>query len=57
MTGEQDEASWGSSSLYAKAAIGLMVDLLHWLSAHGCDQDSALDLAQERFEAEEREAL
>ncbi|MFE7425271.1 MULTISPECIES: ATP-binding protein [unclassified Streptomyces] len=35
-----------------KAAIGLIVDLLHWLRAHGCDPDEALELAQVRFEAE-----
>jgi anti-sigma regulatory factor (Ser/Thr protein kinase) len=34
-----------------EAAIGLIADLLHWLSAHGRDADDALDRAQARFEA------
>ncbi|MGS2588188.1 ATP-binding protein [Streptomyces hebeiensis] len=35
-----------------EAAIGVVVDLLHWLRAHGCDPDEALDRAQRCFEAE-----
>ncbi|MGW8884354.1 ATP-binding protein [Streptomyces sp. NPDC055749] len=35
-----------------EAAIGLITDLLHWLRAHGCDPDEALDRAQTHFEAE-----
>ncbi|MEV4872599.1 ATP-binding protein [Streptomyces syringium] len=35
-----------------EAAIGVIADLLHWLSAHDGDLDYALDLAQVRFEAE-----
>ncbi|MER7998609.1 hypothetical protein [Streptomyces sp. NPDC095613] len=35
-----------------EAAIGVVVDLLHWLRAHGCDPDEALDRAQARFEGE-----
>ncbi|MEU6158246.1 ATP-binding protein [Streptomyces sp. NPDC047130] len=34
------------------AAIGLIADLLNWLSAHGRDADAALDRAQLRFEVE-----
>ncbi|KPC85066.1 MULTISPECIES: ATP-binding protein [Streptomyces] len=34
-----------------KAAIDVISDLLHWLRAHGCDPDHALDRAQERFES------
>ncbi|MGC5006175.1 ATP-binding protein [Streptomyces sp. DT203] len=37
-------------------AIGLIADLLHWLRAHGCDPDEALDRAQMHFEAEAAEA-
>ncbi|MEU7582826.1 hypothetical protein AB0B50_35215 [Streptomyces sp. NPDC041068] len=35
-----------------EAAIDLIADLLHWLLAHGCDPDEALDRAQMHFEAE-----
>jgi anti-sigma regulatory factor (Ser/Thr protein kinase) len=35
-----------------EAAISLITDLLHWLSAHGRDADDVLDRAQVRFEAE-----
>ncbi|MFS4093957.1 ATP-binding protein [Streptomyces sp. AF1A] len=34
------------------AAIEAIVDLLHWLQAHGHDADDALDHAQMRFEAD-----
>ncbi|WP_326616576.1 ATP-binding protein [Streptomyces anulatus] len=35
-----------------EAAIDVIADLLHWLRAHGCDPDGALDRAQAHFEAE-----
>ncbi|WP_149184751.1 ATP-binding protein [Streptomyces sp. TRM49041] len=35
-----------------EAAIDVIADLLHWLQAHGCDPDEALDRAQRHFEAE-----
>ncbi|MGW5090951.1 ATP-binding protein [Streptomyces coelicoflavus] len=35
-----------------EAAIHIITDLLHWLSAHGRDVDEVLDRAQVRFEAE-----
>jgi hypothetical protein len=35
-----------------EAAIDVMVDVLHWLRAHGRDADEALDRAQTRFEVE-----
>ncbi|CAM5466638.1 non-specific serine/threonine protein kinase OS=Streptomyces tendae OX=1932 GN=GUR47_08095 PE=3 SV=1 [Streptomyces tendae] len=35
-----------------EAAISVITDLLHWLSAHGRDADDVLDRAQTRFEAE-----
>lgn len=35
-----------------EAAIHIIIDLLHWLSAHGRDVDEVLDRAQVRFEAE-----
>ncbi|MFJ8540797.1 ATP-binding protein [Streptomyces sp. NPDC093586] len=35
-----------------EAAISVITDLLHWLSAHGRDADDVLDRAQVRFEAE-----
>ncbi|MFD5700105.1 ATP-binding protein [Streptomyces lasiicapitis] len=35
-----------------ETAIDLIADLLHWLQAHGCDPDEALDRAQMHFEAE-----
>ncbi|MEU9912801.1 ATP-binding protein [Streptomyces sp. NPDC051001] len=47
--------SSGSSALRAvaaeEAAIGVMVDVLHWLHAHGYDPDDVLDRAQTHFEA------
>ncbi|MER5176928.1 ATP-binding protein [Streptomyces sp. NPDC002896] len=33
-------------------AVDAIADLLHWLRAHGCDPDEALDRAQIHFEAE-----
>jgi anti-sigma regulatory factor (Ser/Thr protein kinase) len=39
-----------------KAATYVIADLLHWLRAHGCDADEALDRAQFQFEAEISEA-
>ncbi|MEV0489596.1 ATP-binding protein [Streptomyces atratus] len=41
-----------SLTLGREMAIDLIVDLLHWLRAHGCDPDDALDCAQMHFEAE-----
>ncbi|WP_399885473.1 ATP-binding protein [Streptomyces sp. BBFR51] len=35
-----------------EAAIHIITDLLHWLSAHGRDVDEVLDRAQVRFETE-----
>ncbi|MFD4258301.1 ATP-binding protein [Streptomyces sp. NPDC058534] len=35
-----------------EAAIHIIADLLHWLSAHGRDVDEVLDRAQVRFETE-----
>ncbi|MDJ0461099.1 ATP-binding protein [Streptomyces sp. H27-C3] len=35
-----------------EVAINLIADLLHWLRAHGCDPDEALDRAQMSFEVE-----
>lgn len=47
--------SRGSRALRAaaaeEAAIGVMVDVLHWLHAHGYDPDDMLDRAQNHFEA------
>ncbi|MFE7773122.1 ATP-binding protein [Streptomyces sp. NPDC057445] len=40
-----------------EAAIDAIADLLHWLHAHGCDPDGALDRAQMHFEAEVGTAL
>lgn len=45
-----------SVAVAEKAAIDLIADVLHWLRAHGCDPDGALDRAQTRFEAELEEA-
>ncbi|MEU3320433.1 ATP-binding protein [Streptomyces sp. NPDC006785] len=39
-----------------ESAIDVIADLLHWLRAHGCDPDGALDRAQAHFEAEVTEA-
>ncbi|MGW2861590.1 ATP-binding protein [Streptomyces sp. NPDC001205] len=35
-----------------EAAIDLIVDLLHWFRAHGCDADGALARAQMHYEAD-----
>lgn len=40
-----------------EAAIDVIADLLHWLRAHGCDPDGALDRAQAHFEAELSEVV
>jgi len=40
-----------------ETVIDVISDLLHWLTAHGCDPDAALDRAQERFERETGGAL
>jgi anti-sigma regulatory factor (Ser/Thr protein kinase) len=52
-------AGTGAVAVIEEAAIDVMVDVLHWLRAHGRDADEALDRAQTRFEAEaeEMEAL
>ncbi|MFE1012391.1 ATP-binding protein [Streptomyces sp. NPDC058794] len=39
-----------------EAAIHIITDLLHWLSAHGRDVDEVLDRAQVRFETEAHRA-
>jgi anti-sigma regulatory factor (Ser/Thr protein kinase) len=49
-------ASRLSLAVAEESAIDLISDLLHWLRAHGCDPDEALDRAQTHFEAEVREA-
>ncbi|MFF1644651.1 ATP-binding protein [Streptomyces sp. NPDC058240] len=41
-----------SLALGKELAIDLIVDLLHWLRAHGCDPDDALECAQTHFEAD-----
>ncbi|WP_309141816.1 ATP-binding protein [Streptomyces griseicoloratus] len=35
-----------------ESVITVITDFLHWLRAHGCDVDEALDRAQSRYEAE-----
>lgn len=41
-----------SLAMAEEVAIEVMADLLQWLRAHGCDTDSALDLAQLHYESE-----
>ncbi|MPY53351.1 ATP-binding protein [Streptomyces acidicola] len=41
-----------SVAVAEEAAIDMIADVLHWLWAHGCDADEALDRAQTHFEAE-----
>ncbi|MFE4966459.1 ATP-binding protein [Streptomyces sp. NPDC056660] len=41
-----------SMAVSEEAAIDVIADLLHWLRAHGCDAEDALDRAQTHFEAE-----
>ncbi|WP_203186481.1 ATP-binding protein [Streptomyces pratensis] len=36
---------------HEERATALIVDLLHWLGAQGCDPDNLLDRAQQRYEA------
>lgn len=45
-----------SVAVAEEAAIDMIADVLHWLRAHGCDPDEALDRAQTHFEAEISEA-
>jgi anti-sigma regulatory factor (Ser/Thr protein kinase) len=45
-------AGTGAVAVVEEVAIDVMVDVLHWLRAHGRDADEALDRAQVRFEAE-----
>jgi hypothetical protein len=45
-----------STTVAEEAAIDVIADLLHWLRAHGCDPENALDRAQVHFEAEIEEA-
>ncbi|MFE7646840.1 ATP-binding protein [Streptomyces phaeoluteigriseus] len=35
-----------------ESVIRVITDLLHWLHAHGCDAEDALDRAQTRYDAE-----
>ncbi|WP_055616701.1 ATP-binding protein [Streptomyces phaeochromogenes] len=44
-----------SLAVAEEAAIDVIADLLHWLRAHGCDPEDALDRAQTHFEAEAME--
>ncbi|MFF4805311.1 ATP-binding protein [Streptomyces sp. NPDC001351] len=46
-----------STAAAEEAAIEVMADVLHWLSAHGYDPDDVLDRAQTHFEAELGEAV
>ncbi|MDH6450470.1 MULTISPECIES: ATP-binding protein [unclassified Streptomyces] len=46
------EAGAGAVSVVEDVAIDVVVDILHWLWAHGCDVDEALERAQTRFEAD-----
>ncbi|MFE9568581.1 ATP-binding protein [Streptomyces sp. NPDC006692] len=41
-----------SVAVAEEAAVGLIVDVLHWLRAHGCDADDALVRAQMHFEGD-----
>ncbi|MFJ4198170.1 ATP-binding protein [Streptomyces sviceus] len=57
--GEQQRlwlAGAGAVAVVEEAAIDVMVDVLHWLRAHGRDADEALDRAQTRFEVEAEDA-
>ncbi|WP_308368771.1 ATP-binding protein [Streptomyces sp. ISL-36] len=44
-------ASRLSGAVAKDAAIDVIVDLLHWMVAHGFDADDVLDMAQARFES------
>ncbi|MDL2079667.1 ATP-binding protein [Streptomyces sp. GXMU-J15] len=41
-----------AAAVAEEVATAAITDFLHWLRAHGCDVDDALDRAQTRFEAE-----
>ncbi|GGZ22649.1 hypothetical protein GCM10010365_48610 [Streptomyces poonensis] len=41
-----------SSACAEAAAVDIVVDILYWLHAHGCDADEFLDRAQTHFEAD-----
>lgn len=40
-----------SREVAQEAVIDVITDFLHWLRAHGCDEEDVLDRAQIRFEA------
>lgn len=40
-----------SAALAEETVIDVITDFLHWLRAHGCDEEEILDRAQTRFEA------
>lgn len=51
------QRSLGRSSVLSvmvaeEKAIDIIADVLHWLRAHGCDVEAAIDRAQTHFEAE-----
>ncbi|MFG2788754.1 ATP-binding protein [Streptomyces sp. NPDC048419] len=41
-----------STRMAEESVIGAIADFLHWLRAHGCDADEALDRAQTHFEGQ-----
>ncbi|WP_449470943.1 ATP-binding protein [Streptomyces tanashiensis] len=44
-------ASRLTTAVARDAAVDVMVDLLHWMGAHGYDADDVLDMAQTRYES------
>ncbi|MFI1353319.1 ATP-binding protein [Streptomyces sp. NPDC020898] len=41
-----------STALAEAAVIDVITDFLHWLRAHGCDEEEILDRAQQRFDSQ-----
>ncbi|MGW1546800.1 ATP-binding protein [Streptomyces sp. NPDC002346] len=41
-----------STALAEEAVIDVITDFLHWLRAHGCDEEEILDRAQQRFDSQ-----
>ncbi|MEU6257814.1 ATP-binding protein [Streptomyces sp. NPDC047043] len=48
---ESGASRWGKRRA-VMTVINVITDLLHWLRAHGCDADEALDRAQTDFEVQ-----
>ncbi|MFS8201816.1 ATP-binding protein [Streptomyces sp. CWNU-52B] len=49
---DEPESTRLSTALAEEAVIDVITDFLHWLRAHGCDEEEILDRAQRRFDSQ-----